>query len=37
MFTLDGSKETLAVNYGVAAVVYALVGGLLARFVRPHA
>jgi len=37
MFTLDGGKQTLAVNYGVAAVVYALVGGLLARFVRPHA
>jgi hypothetical protein len=36
MFTLDGHKETLAVNYGVAAVFYALAGGLLARFVRPR-
>jgi hypothetical protein len=36
MFTLDERKETIAVNYGIAAAVYALAGGLLARFVRPR-
>jgi hypothetical protein len=36
MFTLDGRKETLAVNYGLSALVYALAGGLIARFLRPR-
>jgi hypothetical protein len=36
MFTLDERKETIALNYGVAAVVYALAGFLLARYVRPR-
>jgi hypothetical protein len=36
MFTLDGHEETIAVNYGVAAFVYALAGGLFVRVVRPR-
>jgi hypothetical protein len=31
MFTLDSSKATIAVNWGIAAVVYLIVGGLIAR------
>ena len=29
LFSLDGAKLTLAVNWGLAAVVYAIVGGLI--------
>jgi hypothetical protein len=36
MFTLDERKETIALNYGIAAGVYALAGGLVTRFVRPR-
>src|SRR3954464_1657178 len=31
LFSLDGAKLTLAVNWGIAAVVYGIVGGLLSR------
>ncbi|MEA2441255.1 MAG: hypothetical protein QOH76_2679 [Thermoleophilaceae bacterium] len=31
LFSLDGAKLTLAVNWGLAAVVYGIVGGLLSR------
>jgi hypothetical protein len=31
IFSLDGAKLTLAVNWGLAAVVYSIAGGLLAR------
>ena len=31
MFTLDSGKATIAVNWGIAAVVYLIVGGLIAR------
>jgi hypothetical protein len=31
VFSLHGSKANVAVNWGLAAVVYALVGGLIAR------
>lgn len=34
VFSLDGRKKNIAVNYGLAALVYALVGGLLARLLR---
>jgi hypothetical protein len=34
IFKMDGQKERVAVNYGLAAVVYALVGGLIARLLR---
>ena len=34
VFSLDGRKERIAVNYGLAALVYALVGGLIARLLR---
>lgn len=30
----DGGKQDVAVNWGIAAVVYFLAGGLIARFVR---
>jgi hypothetical protein len=33
LFTIKGSKLHLAVNWGVAAVVYAIVGSLLASLV----
>src|ERR687893_1199554 len=29
VFSMDSRKERIAVNYGLAAVVYALVGGLI--------
>ena len=29
LFSLDGKKLTLAVNWGLAAIVYAIVGGLI--------
>ena len=31
IFDLDGAKAQLAVNWGLAALVYAIVGGLVAR------
>jgi hypothetical protein len=31
VFSLDGAKLTLAVNWGLAAVVYAIAGGLISR------
>jgi hypothetical protein len=31
VFSLGGAKLTLAVNWGLAAVVYGIVGGLLSR------
>lgn len=34
VFSLDGRKERIAVNYGLAALLYALVGGLIARLLR---
>jgi len=34
VFSMDNRKERIAVNYGLAAVVYALVGGLIARLLR---
>jgi hypothetical protein len=35
MFEPDGRKAMVAVNWGLAAVVYALVGGFVARLLRP--
>ena len=34
IFEPDGRKAMVAVNWGLAAVVYALVGGLVARILR---
>jgi hypothetical protein len=34
VFKLDGAKARLAANWGLAAVVYAAAGGLLARLLR---
>jgi hypothetical protein len=34
VFSLDGRKERIAVNYGLAAVLYAVAGGLIARLLR---
>ena len=34
MFEPDGRKAMVAVNWGLAAVVYALVGGFIARLLR---
>jgi hypothetical protein len=34
VFSMDSRKERIAVNYGLAAVVYALVGGLILRVLR---
>ncbi len=31
VFSPDGEKARIAVNWGLAAVVYAMIGGLLAR------
>lgn len=33
-FKLEGHKANIAVNWGLAAVVYAVVGGLIARLLR---
>ena len=33
VFSVSGAKLNMALNWGLAAVVYAVVGGLLARFV----
>jgi hypothetical protein len=34
VFSLDERKERIAVNYGLAALVYAIAGGLIARLLR---
>jgi hypothetical protein len=34
VFSMDTRKERIAVNYGLAAVVYAVVGGLVVRMLR---
>jgi hypothetical protein len=33
MFTLDSADATLALNWGIAALVYLIVGGLIARVI----
>jgi hypothetical protein len=33
MFSLDSAKATVAVNWGIAAVVYLIVGALVARVI----
>ena len=35
IFEMDKRRTEIAVNWGIAAVVYGLVGGLLARVVSP--
>jgi hypothetical protein len=37
LFNPDGEKTRIAVNWGLAAVVYAIVGGLLARLLARSA
>jgi hypothetical protein len=37
IFSPDGEKARIAVNWGLAAVVYAIVGGLLARLLARSA
>jgi hypothetical protein len=34
VFSMDSRKERVAVNYGLAALVYALAGGLIVRLLR---
>jgi hypothetical protein len=34
IFTPDGRKAQVAVNWGLAALIYALVGGFVARLLR---
>ncbi|MEK6227777.1 MAG: hypothetical protein AABM31_00445 [Actinomycetota bacterium] len=34
VFKPDGAKAKIAVNYGLAAVVYAIAGGLIAKLLR---
>jgi hypothetical protein len=34
VFTLDSHKADVAVNYGLAALVFAVAGGLIARVLR---
>jgi hypothetical protein len=34
VFSLDSHKENVAVNYGLAALVFAVAGGLVARLLR---
>jgi hypothetical protein len=34
VFEMDTRKERIAVNYGLAALVYAIAGGLIARMLR---
>jgi hypothetical protein len=34
VFSMDSRKERVAVNYGLAALVYAIAGGLVARLLR---
>lgn len=34
VFSMDTRKERIAVNYGLAALVYAIAGGLIAKLLR---
>ena len=34
IFSLDSHKATVGVNWGLAALVYALIGGFIARLLR---
>jgi hypothetical protein len=34
IFSLDSHKATVAVNWGLAALVYAVIGGFIARLLR---
>jgi hypothetical protein len=34
IFSMDGRKANVAVNWGLAALVYALIGGFIARLLR---
>jgi hypothetical protein len=34
IFSMDGRKANVAVNWGLAALVYALIGGFIARMLR---
>jgi hypothetical protein len=34
VFSMDSRKEQIAVNYGLAALVYAVAGGLIVRLLR---
>jgi hypothetical protein len=34
VFSMDSRKERIAVNYGLAALVYAVAGGSIARLLR---
>ena len=34
VFSMDSRKERIAVNYGLAALVYGIAGGLIARLLR---
>jgi len=34
VFKLDGRKARVAVNWGLAAVIYAIAGGMIARLLR---
>jgi hypothetical protein len=34
VFKLDGHRASVAVNWGLAALLYAMVGGLIARLLR---
>ena len=34
IFDMDGRKASVAVNWGLAAVIYAVVGGFIARLLR---
>jgi hypothetical protein len=34
MFEPDGHKLRVAVNWGLAALIYAIIGGLIARLLR---
>jgi hypothetical protein len=34
VFSMDSRKERIAVNYGLAALVYAIAGGLIVRLLR---
>jgi hypothetical protein len=34
IFSMDSRKERIAVNYGLAALIYAIAGALIARLLR---
>ena len=34
VFSMDSRKERIAINYGLAALVYAIAGGLIVRLLR---